>query len=253
MARDGSLQKLSRFPRASKYDLQWIMDNQMGPNALWLAEWLLETIRLRPEMKVLDLACGTAMTSIFLAKEFGIRVWAVDRDVPAAENHQRITKAGFDSLITPMQADATRLPFDPRFFDVILCIDAFEYFGTTADYLPYLAAFAKPGGAIGIVNAGLQKELQGKVPDYLQSLWLDEFNNFHSAQWWRELWQASGAVDIIACNDMPDGGQLWLEWERTIAAANPHSSDPNASLGLKLLEADAGRNLTFNRIAGKVK
>jgi hypothetical protein len=25
------------FPRSSRYDTDWILDNQMGPNAVWLA------------------------------------------------------------------------------------------------------------------------------------------------------------------------------------------------------------------------
>ena len=28
------------FPLSAKYDPQWVVDNQMGPNALWLTEWL---------------------------------------------------------------------------------------------------------------------------------------------------------------------------------------------------------------------
>ena len=29
-----------RFPRASKCDRNWVVKHQMGPNALWLMEWL---------------------------------------------------------------------------------------------------------------------------------------------------------------------------------------------------------------------
>lgn len=50
----------------------------MGPNALWLVEWLAEALPLRAGMRVLDLGCGRAMTSIFLAREFGVQVWATD-------------------------------------------------------------------------------------------------------------------------------------------------------------------------------
>lgn len=67
-----------RFPRASKYDGRWIVDNWMGPHVLWLAEYLVEALPLRPGMRVLDLGCGRAVSSIFLAKEFGARVTAAD-------------------------------------------------------------------------------------------------------------------------------------------------------------------------------
>lgn len=61
----------AEFPRSARYDAEWMMDNQMGPNALWLLEWLCESLDLKPGMRVLDLGCGKAMTSIVLAKEFG--------------------------------------------------------------------------------------------------------------------------------------------------------------------------------------
>jgi cyclopropane fatty-acyl-phospholipid synthase-like methyltransferase len=46
----------------------------MGPHALWLLEWLAPALgldRLRPGARVLDLGCGRAMTSVFLAREYG--------------------------------------------------------------------------------------------------------------------------------------------------------------------------------------
>jgi cyclopropane fatty-acyl-phospholipid synthase-like methyltransferase len=67
-----------RYPRSNNYDPQWVIDNQMGPNALWLIEALTEAMQITPGMRVLDLGCGTALTSIFLAREFGAQVWATD-------------------------------------------------------------------------------------------------------------------------------------------------------------------------------
>ena len=43
------------FPLSGKYDPEWVFDNQMGPNALWLVEWLTEALPLEPGMRVLDL------------------------------------------------------------------------------------------------------------------------------------------------------------------------------------------------------
>ena len=45
----------SEFPRSNSYDPNWVMDNQMGPNALWLTEWLCREMDLKPDMRVLDL------------------------------------------------------------------------------------------------------------------------------------------------------------------------------------------------------
>jgi hypothetical protein len=64
------------FPRASTYDAEWLLDTWMGPNVLWLTEWASQGVPLRRGLRILDLGCGKAASSIFLAKEFDATVWA---------------------------------------------------------------------------------------------------------------------------------------------------------------------------------
>ena len=54
-----SLMEKPGFPRSSRYESSWIIENQMGPNALGLMEWLCEKLPLREGMRVLDLGCGS--------------------------------------------------------------------------------------------------------------------------------------------------------------------------------------------------
>lgn len=75
--------------RSAKCDPDWMLDNQMGPNAIWLMEWLCEALELTPGMRVLDLACGKAMRSIFLAREFGVQVGASDLWISPDSNWRR--------------------------------------------------------------------------------------------------------------------------------------------------------------------
>ncbi|HHS14349.1 MAG TPA: hypothetical protein ENN03_11370 [bacterium] len=51
------------FPRSNRYDPEWMLDNQMGPNALWLMEWLAGKMSLESGMRVLDPGCGRAMNN----------------------------------------------------------------------------------------------------------------------------------------------------------------------------------------------
>src|ERR1044072_8980263 len=140
-----------QFPRASKYHPEWVLANASGgANALWITEWLAEALDLRPGMRVLDLGCGRAMSSIFLRREFGVQVWATDLWFSATENLQRIRDAGVEDGVFPIHADARSLPFAAEFFDVIVSIDSFPYYGTDDLYLGYLARFVKPGGQVGI-------------------------------------------------------------------------------------------------------
>lgn len=79
--------------------------------------------------------------------------------------------AGVGDGIYPIHADARSLPFANDFFDAILSIDSFPYYGTDDHYWNYLARFVKPGGAIGIAGAGLMREIEGPVPDSLKAWW----------------------------------------------------------------------------------
>jgi len=46
-----SLLQKPEFPRSAKYDPDWMMDNQMEPNAPWLLETLCESLDLKPGMR----------------------------------------------------------------------------------------------------------------------------------------------------------------------------------------------------------
>ena len=101
-----------RFPRASKYNPEWVLAGVSGgANPLWMTEWLTEALDLRPGMRVLDLGCGRALSSVFLRREFGVQVWATDLWFSAAENIRRVQDAGVADGVFPIRADARSLPF----------------------------------------------------------------------------------------------------------------------------------------------
>ena len=233
-----------RFPRSSKYHPEWVIASVSGgANALWLTEWLAAALDLRPGMRVLDLGCGRAMSSIFLRREFGVQVWATDLWFSASENIQRIRDAGVEDGVFPIHADARSLPFAAEFFDAIVCIDSFIYYGTDDLYLNYLARFVKPGGPVGIAGAGLVREIEGPLPDHLREWWTQDLWCLHSATWWRRHWERTGIMDIELADTMPDGWQLWLDWHRVVA--------PDNEAEIKALEADRGSYLGYVRLVGR--
>ena len=233
-----------RFPRAARYHPDWLVASASGgANALWLAEWLAAAIDLRPGMRVLDLGCGRAMSSVFWRREFGAEVWAVDLWHSASENLQRIRDAGVEEGVFPLRADARALPFAAEFFDAVLSIDAFVYFGTDDLYLTELARFVKPGGTIAIAGAGLTREIDSAVPEHLEPWWELGHWCLHSAAWWRRHWERTAIVDVELADTMPDGWRLWLDWQRAVA---PHNATEIATL-----EVDAGRWLTYVRVVAR--
>ncbi len=233
-----------RFPRSSRYHPEWIIASASGgANSLWLTEWLAAALDLRPGMRVLDLGCGKASSSIFLHREFGVQVWATDLWVSASENLQRIRDAGAQDGVFPIHADARSLPFAADFFDAIVSIDSFMYYGTDDLYLASVARFVKPGGTLAIALAGLMHEIEGPVPDHLRAWWTHDLWCLHSAAWWRRHWEQTGILDIDLADSMPDGWQRWLDWHRVIA--------PDNDVEIKALEADMGRCLGYVRLVGR--
>jgi len=235
-----------RFPRSSRYHPEWVRANLSGgANSLWLTEWLAPALNLKPGMRVLDLGCGRAASSIFLCREFGVQVWATDLWFSASENLQRIRDAGVEDGVFPIHADARALPFATEFFDAVVSIDSFMYYGTDDLYLSYLARFVKPGALVGIALAGLMQEIEGPVPDHLREWWEPGSWSLHSAAWWRRHCERVGIVTIELADTMQGGGQTWLDWHRAVV--------PDNHKEIKALEADQGKYLGYVRVVGRRK
>ncbi len=226
-----------RFPLSAKYDPDWIRDNQMGPNPLWLAEWLCEAMDVRPGMRVLDLGCGKAITSIFLAKEFGARVWATDLWIEPEQNWARILEAGVEGLVTPIHSDARSLPYARGFFDAVVCVDSYIYFGTDDLYLDYLVKFAGSNAQIGMVVPGFTQDIQGRLPEHLKPFWAQECWSWHPAEWWHQHWARTGLVTVECADNMPEAWEVWRRHEKGQDA--------------QVVAADQGKYMSFIRMVGR--
>ena len=233
-----------RFPHSSDYHPEWVLAGVSGAaNPLWMTEWLAEALDLCPNMRVLDLGCGRAMSSVFLRREFGVQVWATDLWFSASENLRRIQDAGVEDGVFPIHADARSLPFAAEFFDAIVSIDSYFYYGTDDLYLNDLARFVKPGGPIGIAGAGLMREMDGPVPAHLREWWTADLCCLHSAAWWRRHWSRTSIMDIEVADTLSDGWRLWLDWLRLVA--------PDNGTEIRALEADSGIHLGYVRVVGR--
>ena len=161
---DGSLST------SNTYDQQWIVDSPVTDTA-GVDERSMEVMNLRPGMRVLDLGCGTALMLIFLAREYDVEVWATDLWVDPTENWGTHQGARAEGRVHPIQADAHKLPFSHGFFDAIVSIGAYNYFGTGADYLGYCTEFLRPTGSIGVIAPGIRNTPGPTLPPYLAERW----------------------------------------------------------------------------------
>jgi len=244
-----SLLRSEKFPRSNKYEPEWILANQMGLNPLWLTEWLCQDVALTSGMRVLDLGCGKCLSSIFLAREYGVEVWAADLWVKPTENYARICQAGIADRVFPIHTDARSLPFAEDYFDAILCTDAYIYFGTDDLYLDYLHHFVKPGGQIGITVPGFMREIAGHLPEHILPFWAQECWTWHTTDWWRWHWERTGLVNLSCVDTLPEGAALWLRWKKARKAAGDTS--PGLDSDIQVLEADRGQFMGFIRMVAQ--
>jgi cyclopropane fatty-acyl-phospholipid synthase-like methyltransferase len=229
---------LRKFERCEKYYKNYgkfFEENKMlGPNAMWLIEMLCEKMDLKPGMRVLDMGCGMGLTSIFLAKEFGVTVFANDLWISPTDNYRRFAQMGVEDKVFPIRAEAHALPYAENYFDSAISIDAYHYFGTDEIYLPnYYSKLVKKGGQFGIVSPGLTREFSNGLPEAMKAHWEPDMYTFHSAKWWRDLWEKTGLVDVAYADAIQDGKELW----KLTSDFDLHDSDSEGYLTLIAMTA----------------
>ncbi len=69
----------------------------------------------------------------------------------------------------------------------------------------------KPGGQIGIVVPGVQREFTNGLPEHLAPNWPWEFYSFHSPDWWQKHWEKTGKVEKVCADTLPEGWKQWLD------------------------------------------
>jgi cyclopropane fatty-acyl-phospholipid synthase-like methyltransferase len=237
---------LNQFPLSAKYDIKWVIENEMGPNSLWLIEYLTEKMNIKKGMGILDLGCGKAMSSIFLAKEYNIQVIAADLWINASENMKRIKEENVEEYVFPINLEAHNLPFAEECFDIIVSADSYQYYGANELYLDYILKYLKPGGQIGVVIPSLKKEYGKNIPKKMKPYWDSDMYCYYTIEWWKRLWGHSEKVKMETADIMPNGYENWLLWDKTLKEAGVlHRSGD-----VEILEVSEN-NFTWGRIIGR--
>jgi cyclopropane fatty-acyl-phospholipid synthase-like methyltransferase len=193
---------------------------------------------LYPGQIVLDLGCGHGATSMFLARQYGVRVVAVDLWTSATYLHERFAARGFRDRIVPLNLDAAgRLPFAEGYFDAIFSMNSFSFYGGSIEYLRHLLPHLTPGGILCVGSEVLTDEFtedQLRNPPHVYSfrfpapnedvdVFEGDFKKQHTPAWWQELFQSSGLLDVLDCHELEDAGVLY---EDMVLFEDEHRIDP---------------------------
>ena len=227
-------------------NVEFLKSTMMGPNAMRVAEELASYLNIKEGMRVLDLGCGCGLSSLLLARKYGASVFAADLWISPTENYERFQSIGMDEKVIPVSVDATKgLPFANRYFDLLFSVDAYHYFGDTAEMLPSLIPFVKKGGYIAVAVPGIKYEFGGNVPDEMKPFWIDEVDRtIHSLGWWKNLWGMERCIEIVDSCEMVCCKQAWDEWLT--------SSHPVAVQDIEMMQAENGQYFNFIQLIAKV-
>ena len=232
-----------KYPLSEKYSTPELMAKIMGPNPLKLEEELLDNHRIPAGATVCDLGSGQGLTSVFLAKEYGFRVYAVDLWSDPEENRRFFAEMGLtDEQIVPVKADAEALPFDKEFFDAVVTTDSSNYFGRDPAYLDErLLPFVKPGGYIYIAIPGMKQDCHDNLPPELLLSWTPEQMDYmHDTAWWSDMVSECKGAEVLSVSEMVSNEEVWADW---LKQENEYAIGDRKSM-----EAGGGKYLNFIKI-----
>lgn len=229
------------YPISNKYDSPEFMSKIMGPNPIKLLEELMQDSPVPSGAITCDLGSGAGLTSVFLAKEYGLKVYACDLWSDPAENQEFFASCGLsEDQCKAVKADASEgLPFEEGFFDAVISSDSYNYFGRDTEYLDAkLLPFVKSGGYILATFPGMKRDLHDNLPAELLLSWnAEQLDYLHDTAYWTNILSQCKGAEIVSIYEMESMDEVWADW---LAMDNEYAVGDRASM-----EAGGGKYLNF--------
>lgn len=200
---------------SEKYKKYFTDEYLMGPNSIRILEELLETFPLqkKEENKILDLGCGTGLTSLYLAKETKARIYAVDLWVKEDENRKRFQDWKMEERMIPLCRDANNLEFEKGYFHAVVSVDGYHYFGGKEGFFTEkILPLVENDGMVLLAVPGIQEEYEGKQEEVFGKWVGGDAYMFHSPSWWKNIIGQHPSIEFVRTWELKSFSLAWKEW-----------------------------------------
>jgi SAM-dependent methyltransferase len=220
---------------------------------------------LRPNSLVLDLGCGAAESSLYLAEHYQARVVAADLWADPADNAGKIERRGHRGNVIPLQLDASKpLPFAEAYFDAILCVNNLNFYGTDIAVVDRIARHLVKGGVFCSGGECLNEEFTPEqlahppeVYSFADPVWRDDFMTSHSPGWWADHLARSSVLQLVSCGELEDGPRFYEEQALLSEPEGYFGLSPQQARALEIRQIEYGRNhrpyMTIYQLVAKRK
>ena len=206
----------------NRFTDDFIKQSLMGPNVVLMLEELCGG-RL-PDgrcARICDLGCGAGLSSLAIASAGEGCVHAVDAWNSPEDNGDRFNAFPFGEHIVAVQAEAPDLPFDEGFFDALVCLDSYNYFGRAEGVIDKVASYVKPSGKLYLAIPGVRSEPTPADLEVFGLSWsTEQMAYIKTPGWWEGLLSRSRSVRIERMFLMRCHEQAWRDW---LACENPYA------------------------------
>ena len=86
------------------------------------------------------------------------------------------------------------------------------------------------------------------VPEHLEPFWGPDCWSWHTADWWKHLWDRTGLVDVELADPMCNGCHVYWQWKK---ALNEVGANRWPAEEIEVLETDNGRYMGFVRMIAR--
>ena len=160
------------------------------------------------------------------------------------ENYNRFQQVGVSHLTVPLQFDALHLPFAEGFFDAVVSVDAYHYFGNNDSYFAQtLKPVLKKDAIVAMAFPGMKYEVHENIPEEMKTLWEPEaLEMWHSIDWWKPKFEPH--LKNFQISEMDCFDKAWEDW---LGCGNPYAIEDKP-----MMEADNGRYMNLIKLLGTI-